>query len=751
MSNASSKSTSSEASDSRRQNNQNQPLDVVLTAEQESGIEKSRKLITGSAIREVDTSKESGIEKDLPTSTVETASIVNFPDSAHTYIPLKRALGDDTDTSIQGSEINREDEDNHNLAVVTAEEEGVSKAVLVFPSIHKSLDEEASAIVRESVPKNRLIERLRLELTEKCQHESKLEENIDYFREKTEKLEQQLHDIEVETFQTREHQLKVKEDEVKVAKSQLVAVEKQNKEEKQKLKALEYQRIHLKSTVSKLQDDHKKKEIERRELILHFKEKLNHQQELELQRFKELCELKVKYVQAEAMITKQKVRLTGENLARAQQLKKELEDENQQLKLKQLHESKQEFGFDGDMTNSVPIVEEAETTKGGFQASAVNFPDTDTTVQGGGLDGQDKDLTVDTFREQEESISEAIEEVKCHQKQEMVLTLPASQKSGAKSLDSGDPIKTSIDIILHENKRKNTLITNLKVELATFQYHDSKLQEEVAHLREEHEKLEHQLIDKEEETNRTREDYQNEIAILESLLKGNIHEVKKAKMQLSIAEKQNQDEKQKLEDRIKTFEDQRLELESTVSKLQNDHKKKDIKSKELIVSLKETLNDQQALENKRFKELCDTQVKLAQAVAEIAKQEALLKDKDLALVRENQKKLESENQQLKQQHISSQTKIEDEEQEQFKELYETKEKLEAQVQIAEKHLLFAQEGKKMFELSIQSWILDSASSMTSGVESMDEQSEFDPDRKAELEVMDTFTGQIDVSNKSSGK
>ncbi len=127
----------------------------------------------------------------------------------------------------------------------------------------------------------------------------------------------------------------------------------------------------------------------------------------------------------------------------------------------------QESGY-GDLTNSVPIVGEAETTKGaGSTASAVNFPgsetqqtyivfkkalgdDTDTTIHGGRIDGQyeeDRNLTVDAYREQESPISEAVEEIKCHQKQEMVLTLPASQKSGAKYLDSGDPIKNSVDVI----------------------------------------------------------------------------------------------------------------------------------------------------------------------------------------------------------------------------------------------------------------------------------------------------------------
>ncbi len=89
----------------------------------------------------------------------------------------------------------------------------------------------------------------------------------------------------------------------------------------------------------------------------------------------------------------------------------------------------------------------------------------------------------------------------------------------------------------------------------------------------------------------------------------------------------------------------------------------------------------------------------------------------------------------------------DEERKQFKKSCETKEKLEAQVQIAEKHLLFAHEKKKMLELSIQSSTLESASSMTSGVESMDEQSELYEDRKAELEAMDTFTGQIEPFGK----
>ena len=139
-----------------------------------------------------------------------------------------------------------------------------------------------------------------------------------------------------------------------------------------------------------------------------------------------------------------------------------------------------ESGFD-DTTNSVPIVGEAETTKGATATtSTVYFPDsetqqsyiafkkalgddTDTTIQGGGIDGQDEEdhnLTVDTYREQESPISEAVEEIKCHQKQEMVLT--ASQKSGAKSVDSGarDPIKNSVDVIIRESERKNTIITN---------------------------------------------------------------------------------------------------------------------------------------------------------------------------------------------------------------------------------------------------------------------------------------------------
>ncbi len=202
----------------------------------------------------------------------------------------------------------------------------------------------------------------------------------------------------------------------------------------------------------------------------------------------------------------------------------------------------QESGY-GDLTNSIPIVGEAETTKGaGSTASA----------------------------EQESPISEAVEEIKCHQKQEMVLTLPASQKSGAKYLDSGDPIKNSVDVIVRESERKNTIIKSLEVELATCKHHESELQEEVNYLREENEKLEYQLIDKQEETNRTREDHENEIASLESQLKVKEDEVKVAKSQLAVVEKKNEDEKQKLIDSNKTLEDQRNELESTVSKLQEE-------------------------------------------------------------------------------------------------------------------------------------------------------------------------------------
>ncbi len=86
----------------------------------------------------------------------------------------------------------------------------------------------------------------------------------------------------------------------------------------------------------------------------------------------------------------------------------------------------------------------------------------------------------------------------------------------------------------------------------------------------------------------------------------------------------------------------------------------------------------------------------------------------------------------------------DEERKQFKKSCETK--LEAQVQnlIAEKHVLFAHKEKKMLELSIQSSTLESASS---GVGSMDEQSELYEDRKAELEAMDTFTSQIEPFGK----
>ncbi len=133
------------------------------------------------------------------------------------------------------------------------------------------------------------------------------------------------------------------------------------------------------------------------------------------------------------------------------------------------------------------------------------------------------------------------------------------------------------------------------MELATCKHHESELLEEVHHLQEENEKLEHQLIDKEDETNRTREDHQNEISILKSQLRANIDEVKNAKSQLAIAEKQNEEKKQKLMDKIKTLEDQRIELESTVNKLQDDHKKKDFESKESILALKNQLNDQQAL------------------------------------------------------------------------------------------------------------------------------------------------------------
>ncbi len=339
-----------------------------------------------------------------------------------------------------------------------------------------------------------------------------------------------------------------------------------------------------------------------------------------------------------------------------------------------------ESGFD-DITNSVPIVGEAETTKGATaNTSTVHFPgsetqqsyiafkkalgdDTDTTIQGGGIDGQDEEdhnLTVDTYREQESSVapmSEAVEEIKYHQKQEMVLTLPVSQKSGAKSLDSGDPIKNSVDVIIRESEQKNTIINKLEMELATCQHHESELQKEVDHLREENEKLEHQLIDQEKETERTREDHEKEIASLESQLKVKKDEVKVAKSQLAVVEKKNEEEKQKLMDAIKVLKDQQNELESTVSKLQDDRKKKEIESRELILSLKEKLNEKQVLENERFKELCVTQVKLAQAEANISRQRELLKDKDLVLAQENKEKLECENQQLKKQNESSQSKL----------------------------------------------------------------------------------------------
>ena len=773
MSNASSKSTSSEAFDSQRQSNRSQPLDDMLTAEQKSGVEKpgiGGKVIT-SVVGEVNTTptEESGIgDKVSPSAVhVETASIEQ---------------------------------------------------------------------------KNRLIEHLKLELTEKNQHESELQENIDYFREKTEKLEHKLHDIKVETFRTREHQetqWKMINDDARI---KLAVVEKMKAKEKYELmnaiKILKDQRNELELTVNKLQDNHKKKDMQSRESFLSLKEMLNEKQALENKRFEELCDTQVKLAQTVAQIARQAELLKDKDLALAQENQKKLESENQQLK--QQHESsqtKRESGF--DVTNSGPVVGEAETTK--EAGSKTHFPDsqtqqsyivslgddTDTTIQGGEIDEQDEEDHNLTYREQE-TIPEAVEEIKSHQQQEMLLTT-SNQKSGAKSLDSGDPIKNSVGMVFRESERKNTMT---KVDLATCKHHESKLQEEVDHLREEHEKLEHQLIDKEKETDRTRKDHQKEIAMFASLLQVNIHEVEKAKMQLANAEKQNEEEKQKLMEKIKAFElesestvsklqdnqkktdlesketnqtrkddqneiailesqlqgniqeikkakiqlanaekqnvyvklklmyqikaleDQGLELKSTVIKLQDDQHKKDIESKEFILVLKTQLNDQQALKNKRFEELCDTRVKLAVMETEFAKLKALLKDKELDLAQENQKKLESENQLLKQRHESFQAnlkEIEDEERKKFKKLCETKEKLEAQVQIAEKHLLFAHEKKKMLELSIQSSTLESASSMTSGVESMDEQSEFDPDRKAELEAMDTFTGQIDVSNEPFGK
>ncbi len=299
--------------------------------------------------------------------------------------------------------------------------------------------------------------------------------------------------------------------------------------------------------------------------------------------------------------------------------------------------------------------------------------DTDINIQSSEVNRQDEDdhnLSVDTH--EEESVTPE------------QLVLSSSQKSGAKSLHKGDSIK------------------NVVVELATYRLNESELQEKVDHLREENEKLEHQLIDKQEETNRTREDHKKKIASLESQRIVKEDEVKVAKSQLAVVEKKNEDEKQKLRDSIKTLEYHGKALKSTVSKLQDDRKTKEFERMESIISLREKLYRR---ENEQFKKLCDTQAKLVQAKTENA----------LLLVH------------LKHLHM------------------------ERPLTAHENALLLAHK-----EISLT----ESSSNASSGIESMDELSESDllyEDRRQVshtelLEALDTLiTGKIKSSNEPFGK
>ncbi len=233
MSNTSSKSTSSEASDYQRRKSRSQPLDELHLPASESGIGEE---MTSSTVGEMGTTKE-------------TASIVNS-DSDQT--PVFRIV-DDTDI-IQSSEVNRQDEEeDHNLAVDTHEEESVTPEQLVLSSSQKSGGDS--------------IKSLEVGLATYRLNESELQEEVDHLREENEKLEHQLIDKE--------------------------------KENQKKIGMLLDQQSKLKSTVTMLQYDHRTEELERREFILSLKKKLNEKNGLEIKQSMELCNTQVKLAKAE--------------------------------------------------------------------------------------------------------------------------------------------------------------------------------------------------------------------------------------------------------------------------------------------------------------------------------------------------------------------------------------------------------------------------------------------------------------------
>ncbi len=98
MSNTSSKSTSSETSDYQRRRSRSQPLDDMHNLHLPASESAIGEEMTSSTVGEMGTTKETASDSD--------------------QTPVFR-IGDDIVINIQSSEVNRQDKDDHNLAVDT--------------------------------------------------------------------------------------------------------------------------------------------------------------------------------------------------------------------------------------------------------------------------------------------------------------------------------------------------------------------------------------------------------------------------------------------------------------------------------------------------------------------------------------------------------------------------------------------------------------------------------------------------------